>query len=113
MALDRTVPRLMLPSFLLLLLAERPSHGYDMIERLKPFGLVWASPSPIYNELRLLEEAGLTCSSEEHPSSGSTRRVHCVTDRGRDELKHAAENLKTVLPLFSDFLSRAGQVGRC
>ena len=37
-------PRELLAPSLLLLLAESPGHGYELMERLKPLGFDWAAP---------------------------------------------------------------------
>ena len=57
---DVAHPRALLAPCLLLLLAEAPGHGYELMERLKPLGFDWGGPGPIYRELRALEEPVLT-----------------------------------------------------
>ena len=52
-------PKELIAPFALLLLAERPCHGYALVERLKSFGFDWGGPGPLYNHLRQLESAGL------------------------------------------------------
>ena len=52
-------PRELLSPFLLLLLAESPGHGWDLMERLRPLGFDWGGPGPIYRDLRALEAASL------------------------------------------------------
>lgn len=66
-------PRELLPPALLLLLAEAPGHGYELMERLKPLGFEWNGPGPIYRELRSLEAAGLITSSWAVGSTGPGR----------------------------------------
>lgn len=51
-------PRELLAPSLLLLLAEAPGHGYELMDRLRPLGFDWGGPGPIYRELRTLEDAG-------------------------------------------------------
>ncbi|MCA1692030.1 MAG: PadR family transcriptional regulator, partial [Actinobacteria bacterium] len=61
---DRLVQRRpFLPVCLLVLLAEAPSHGYELAERLKEWGFELSGPGPVYRELRMLEEGGLVRST--------------------------------------------------
>ena len=55
-------PRELLAPSLLLLLAESPGHGYELMERLRPLGFDGGGPGPIYRELRSLEDSGLVTS---------------------------------------------------
>jgi len=65
----------------LALLAERPMHGYEMIQELETrTGGVWRpSPGSVYPTLQLLEDEGLIVSE----SSGGRRRF-TLTDAGRE-----------------------------
>lgn len=56
-------PRELLVPSLLLLLAESPGHGYELMERLRPLGFDWGGPGPVYRDLRSLEDAGLVTSN--------------------------------------------------
>jgi DNA-binding PadR family transcriptional regulator len=74
---------------LLALLAERPMHGYEMIQELDSrTGGIWRpSPGSVYPTLQLLEDEGLIVSEE---TDG--RRRFTLTDAGRTEAAAAAEN---------------------
>src|SRR5258707_10198192 len=65
----------------LVVLAEEPGHGYDVIQRLEEHtGGAWRpSPGSIYPMLQLLEDAGRVQSHERH-----RKKVYAVTDTGRD-----------------------------
>src|ERR671933_1926895 len=67
---------------ILALLAERPMHGYEMIQELetRTNGLWRPSAGSIYPTLQLLEDEGLVRSEE---SEG--RRRYFLTDAGRAE----------------------------
>jgi DNA-binding PadR family transcriptional regulator len=67
---------------ILALLAERPMHGYEMIQELEArTGGVWRpSPGSVYPTLQLLEDEGLIAGEE---SEG--RRRFALTDAGRAE----------------------------
>lgn len=69
---------------LLLLLSDRPMHGYDLIRDLEErSGGAWRpSPGSIYPTLQLLEDEGLV-TGEEHDG----KRVYTITDAGRAELE--------------------------
>lgn len=64
------------------LLAERPMHGYEMIQELgaRTNGLWRPSAGSIYPTLQLLEDEGLVASTE---SEG--RRSYSLTDAGKAE----------------------------
>jgi DNA-binding PadR family transcriptional regulator len=67
---------------ILALLAERPMHGYEMIQELEArTGGVWRpSPGSVYPTLQLLEDEGLIAGEE-----GEGRRRFGLTDTGRAE----------------------------
>ncbi|HEY3009887.1 MAG TPA: PadR family transcriptional regulator [Micromonosporaceae bacterium] len=73
----------------LALLAERPMHGYEMIQELETrTGGIWRpSPGSIYPTLQMLEDEGLIEAEE----SGGRRRF-TLTEAGRAEADRAAEN---------------------
>jgi DNA-binding PadR family transcriptional regulator len=73
---------------LLALLAERPTHGYEMIQELDArTGGIWRpSPGSVYPALRILEDEGLITSED---SDG--RKRFTLTDRGRAEAAHLTE----------------------
>ncbi|MFG2006765.1 PadR family transcriptional regulator [Spirillospora sp. NPDC048911] len=67
---------------LLALLAERPMHGYEMIQELdNRTGGVWRpSPGSVYPTLQMLEDESLVTSEEQ-----SGKRLFSLTDTGREE----------------------------
>jgi DNA-binding PadR family transcriptional regulator len=67
---------------ILALLAERPMHGYEMIQELEArTGGVWRpSPGSVYPTLQLLEDEDLIAGEE-----GEGRRRFALTDAGRAE----------------------------
>jgi DNA-binding PadR family transcriptional regulator len=72
---------------ILALLAERPMHGYEMIQELQTrTGGVWRpSPGSVYPTLQLLEDEGLISSEE-----ADGRRRFTLTDSGRAEADRLA-----------------------
>lgn len=71
------------------LLAERPMHGYEMIQELESrTGGAWRpSPGSVYPTLQMLEDEGLI----ESESTGGRRRF-TLTEAGRAEATEAAGN---------------------
>jgi DNA-binding PadR family transcriptional regulator len=72
----------------LALLAERPMHGYEMIQELDSrTGGIWRpSPGSIYPTLQLLEDEGLIV-----PEETGGRKRFALTDTGRPEAETAAQ----------------------
>ena len=73
----------------LALLAERPMHGYEMIQELESrTGGIWRpSPGSVYPTLQMLEDEGLI----EAEASGGRKRF-TLTEAGRPEADTAAQN---------------------
>lgn len=96
---------------ILLLVAEAPRHGYELIDRLKEFGFDWGGPGPIYHHLRKLGAAGLVRSRWEHPG-GPARRVYELTDLGTATLAGYAVSASVSATRLECFLERA-RTWRC
>lgn len=80
-----TRPRNFLRPCLLLLLRDRPAHGYDLVERLEPFGFTGAAgaePGAVYRALRALEGSGYVRSAWSPSESGPARRTYSITAAG-------------------------------
>ena len=103
---DVAHPRALLAPSLLLLLAEAPGHGYELMERLKPLGFDWGGPGPIYRELRSLENGGLVASAWSAPRAGPVPRVYELTDEGRRALDRCSTNVVELSGLLNQFLGR-------
>ena len=67
---------------ILALLAERPMHGYEMIQELgaRTGGMWRPSPGSVYPTLQMLEDEGLITSQ-----STEGKRLFSLTDAGREE----------------------------
>ncbi|WP_433227078.1 PadR family transcriptional regulator [Microtetraspora malaysiensis] len=79
-------PKNLLSPCLLLLLGERPDHGYELVRRLRPLGIVDGDTSTVYRTLRSLERHGCLCSDWAPSGTGPARRVYRITAKGRTEL---------------------------
>ncbi len=91
---------------LLLLLAEAPAHGYELIERMRPFGFEVGDPASIYKTLRQMERDAIVRSEWELPSRGPARRVYALTSDGRDLLDAWAHTLELNRAVLDAFLAR-------
>jgi DNA-binding PadR family transcriptional regulator len=99
-------PRELVAPSLLLLLAESPGHGYELMERLRPLGFDWGGPGPIYRELRSLEDAGLIVSDWFVGQSGPVRRVYEITPSGRDSLDRSIAGILGLRRLIAEYQVR-------
>ncbi|HEX2023534.1 MAG TPA: helix-turn-helix transcriptional regulator [Acidimicrobiales bacterium] len=109
---DPSHPRALLRPCLLLLLAERPGHGYDLVERLKPFGFDWGGPGPLYQTLRRLEETGLVVSNWDASAAGPARRTYELTDEGWEALASFADGLDRLSTRIAEYQARYRRVTR-
>lgn len=109
MPTERALPRGFLRPCLLLLLREHPSHGYDLLERLRSFGFAGDDPGGLYRALRKLEQDGLVASAWEPSSAGPERRSYRLTRAGMEELHRRAKELAALRDTVGDFLSRYGE----
>jgi poly-beta-hydroxybutyrate-responsive repressor len=106
-------PSALIGPCILLLLAERPSHGYALVERLKEFGFTEGSTGSLYRELRRLEDGGLAHSYwEASQTRGPARRVYELTAAGRRALNGCAEGAVELTATLEEFLARFRLVGR-
>ena len=92
---------------LLLLLRERPSHGYDLLERLPELtGEQRVEMGNLYRLLRALEEEGLVTSEWDASSPGPAKRRYAITDAGLQLLDHWVEALRRSQERTGRFLQR-------
>ncbi|MFE9690154.1 helix-turn-helix transcriptional regulator [Micromonospora sp. NPDC005806] len=77
----------LLHPLLLLLIFERPGHGYDLIDRLRAMGLPDVEPGQVYRVLRGLERDRSLISVWETAGAGPARRCYDLTAKGRNDLR--------------------------
>ncbi len=89
---------------LLSLIADKPSHGYELIKAVETRlgGAYTPSPGVIYPSLTLLEEMGALTSEAE----GGKKR-YAITDDGRALLAENAEALAAIQAVVDKFAARA------
>ncbi|MEW6724625.1 MAG: helix-turn-helix transcriptional regulator [Bacillota bacterium] len=91
---------------LLLLLREKPSHGYELMANLPTVGFrETIDPGAVYRALRRLETEGFVTSDWETGTSGPARRLYTTTDEGIAYLDTWADHLKTVQERLDLFFS--------
>jgi PadR family transcriptional regulator, regulatory protein PadR len=98
------LPRNYLRPCLLLLLAEAPAHGYDLLEQLRGLGVEQTDPGGLYRCLRAMEQEGLVRSWWEHSASGPARRRYDLTDEGTEWLYAWAGTLREVHRMLGAYL---------
>lgn len=103
---DAGLPPRYLTDCLLLLLAERPAHGYRLRSQVEAFGLDTDSGT-VYRRLRDLEDDGLVGSYWEVSDAGPPRRTYEVTADGRDRLVTCRQSISVLRSRLDDFLERS------
>jgi PadR family transcriptional regulator PadR len=104
------LPKNFLRPCLLLLLHERPAHGYELRERLRPLGFNREDPGRLYRALRALEDAGLVQSAWQSSTGGPDRRAYQLTRVGEERLQRAADELRSMQTILGAFLLRCEEV---
>ena len=91
---------------LLLQLARKAAHGYELMEAL---GAVADDPAPdpgtLYRTLRTLEEGGVVRSAWEMGDAGPARRVYELTDQGIEYLHTWAASIRATRAQLDRFLA--------
>jgi poly-beta-hydroxybutyrate-responsive repressor len=103
---SQVLPKNFMRPCLLLLLRERPAHGYELLERLRPLGFNRDDPGRMYRALRSLENDGLVRSAWEKSSSGPDRRTYELTRMGTEVLHESARALAATHDILGVFLGR-------
>jgi poly-beta-hydroxybutyrate-responsive repressor len=94
----------------LLLLSERPAHGYDLLDRLgKLVPGERVDMGNLYRVLRTLEEDGLVRSEWSADVSGPAKRTYELTEAGRRVLEHWVDALRQAQARIDLFLDRFGR----
>ncbi|HHY46172.1 MAG TPA: PadR family transcriptional regulator [Firmicutes bacterium] len=98
---------------LLLLLLEKPAHGYDLMERLKEFGFDGENQDPgvVYRNLRRLEDEGMVRSEWDTSGPGPARRLYEVTSEGKELLRAWVEVIRQNIATLKSFSERYDALG--
>ncbi len=99
---------------LLLLLRERPRHGYDLLEALSELvpGGERVDMGNLYRALRALEEDGLVLSEWHGELPGPAKRTYELTPAGLAVLGEWAQALSQARDRIDLFLTRYSDEGR-
>jgi DNA-binding PadR family transcriptional regulator len=92
---------------LLALLADRPSHGYELIKALEERSGGFYSPSPgmVYPALTWLEEVGYASVAAE-----GAKKLYSITDAGREYLRDNREAAEAMLAQLAYIGRKMGRV---
>jgi poly-beta-hydroxybutyrate-responsive repressor len=93
---------------ILLLLAERPMHGYELLERVPELAREErrVDLGNLYRLLRSLEEEGIVASEWDEGLPGPAKRIYRLTDAGTGLLAQWATALADVRGVVDDFIDR-------
>ena len=92
---------------ILLLLRERPAHGYELLEALP--GLTEETRvdmGNLYRILRALEEDGLVASEWQADAPGPAKRTYELTEDGGRLLDRWVESLREAQGVIAGFIER-------
>ena len=91
---------------ILALIAEKPMHGYEVMQALEEQseGGYRASPGSVYPTLQLLEDQGYLVSQDY-----GGRKVYSITDQGRDYLDEHQDHVKRIFDRVSRFGDKVGR----
>jgi len=94
--------------FVLVLLADEPTHGYALIGRLQEMGAAEGKidVGQVYKTLRCLEEHGHVESTWSAEPVGPQRRDYRLTEAGRAALEEWAAVMSERARLIGDFQAR-------
>ena len=93
----------------LLLLRERPVHGYELLEQLPDLTGERVDMGNLYRFLRMLESDGIVRSDWDDQAPGPSKRVYELTDEGRALLDQWASALRDSQTRLQGFLTRYGE----
>lgn len=95
-----------LEPWLLLILAEKPAHGYELLVRLSSLpDAPDADRGHLYRTLRRLEEQGLVTSTWEMPQAGPARHTYTLTADGLQALDAWGAHIRAALTRLESFLA--------
>ena len=96
---------------LLLLLAERADHGYDLVARLRPLIDMDGDAGAVYRTLRHLEHDGMVRSHWLPANGAPARRSYELTEAGRGQLRECVVDMRGLRDTLDRFLFRQRALG--
>jgi PadR family transcriptional regulator, regulatory protein PadR len=103
---EAELPRSYLRFCLLLMLAEGPSHGYELLEQVRRLGLRGAEPGGLYRSLRAMERDELVTSCWQMSQAGPPRRTYLLNEAGHRALRASVGSLRDMQRLLATLLDR-------
>jgi PadR family transcriptional regulator PadR len=93
---------------MLLLLFEKPSHGYELMEKLSSFAFDDENPDSamVYRNLRRMEEESWIKSQWQTEEGGPAKRLYTITKEGEEALHGWASHVKKQLKRLELFLEK-------
>jgi PadR family transcriptional regulator PadR len=95
--------RELLTAWLLLLLNDGATHGYELRRMLEAHGVA-TETGAMYRTLRKLENEGRASSRWEDSAAGPRRRLYQVTHKGRRDLHDLAMSIRLTRDVHTAFL---------
>ena len=96
---------------LLFFLSQKPSYGYELMERLNNFGFQKAKPDPamVYRTLRYLEKEECVLSKWDTKGTGPAKRNYEITQKGLALLHAWAQGIAMRKQVLEKFLKQYKQ----
>lgn len=92
-----------LSPYLLLMLKNWQSHGYELMQKLMFFGFSPIDQATVYRTLRQLEKQGLVISHWEHAMRGPAKRLYELTEAGEVFLQGCASTMGQYQKMLDQF----------
>lgn len=95
--------------FVLLLIAEKPSHGYELASKLSEFGIFISGVGQMGNLYRLLsqlENMGLVVTDWDTETPGPAKKIYKITEYGLEVLENYTRELSNLKKSIDSFLER-------
>jgi len=97
---------------LLLLLSDRPTHGYELLERLPSLvGEERVDVGNVYRALRAFEDEGLVVSEWLADLPGPAKRTYTLTEEGRAVVTAWLDSLEELRDTLTTFVDQARTKG--
>ncbi|AEX86169.1 PadR family transcriptional regulator [Marinitoga sp. 1135] len=99
-------------SFVLLIIAEKPSHGYEIANKLSEFGVMLngiGQMGNLYRTLAKLEEMGLVVTDWDTSEPGPSKKIYKITHDGMLFLENSKKDFiefKHIIDVFIDRVER-------
>ena len=95
--------------YVLLLIAERPSHGYELSGRLEEFGIKMpgvGQMGSLYRILSGLEDMALVAAEWDTTEGGPAKKIYKITAEGLKYLDEASDSIANMKKNLERFIKR-------